>query len=97
MDQNKSVALMYGAAKYFNSTKARSNVERAALSPTGEARTRDRWQRVGAVVNRAGLDDTSSDSDLVAENDEDAAMSRKRTREQKQEREKYAKVSQIDG
>lgn len=84
------------SAKYHNTTKPISRSDRSALSPTSDERNRERWKRVGEIAHRAGADDTSSGSDVIAEDDEERAKLKERKRKQKQEREKYAKVMGLE-
>ena len=71
-----------------------SKAQRTVSSPTREGQIRDRWKRIGTIAHRAGSDDTSSESDLDTTVDPDErAKLIERKRSQKQEREKYAKVS----
>ena len=86
------------AAKYVNATKPFSKRERTVSSPTAENQVRDRWKRVGVVAHRAGSDDTSSEngSDLQGADEGERAKMRERKRQQKKEREKYAKTMGLE-
>jgi hypothetical protein len=48
------------------------------------------------MAYRAASDDTDSESDLEAANDEELAKLRERKRKQKREREKYAKLMGLE-
>lgn len=84
------------AAKYYNMTKPVSRNERASLSPTGAAQTRERWRRIGAIANRAGSDDTESDSDVAVVDEEERSRVREHKRQQKKQREQNAKVMGLE-
>jgi hypothetical protein len=85
-------------AKYVNATKPISKRERTLSSPSPEGQVRDRWKRIGAIAHRAGSDDTSSESesDLQGADEGEYAKMRERKRQQKKEREKYAKIMGLE-
>jgi hypothetical protein len=80
-------------AKYYNSTKPK---QRTASSPSSPSDIKQRWQRLATVAERAGSDDTSSESDTHPGSSPARDASRERRRRQKQQREKYAKTMGLE-
>lgn len=78
---------VYGAnrdiAKYGNVTRPKSRSERFSRTQSTTERVRKRWGQAGAVAMRAGSDDTS---------DEEEGEDVEAKRQQKMQREKYAKT-----
>ena len=85
-------------AKYVNATKPMSKRERTFSSPSPEGQVRDRWKRIGTIAHRAGSDDTSSESesDLQGADEGERAKMRERKRQQKKDREQYAKIMGLE-
>lgn len=76
------------AAEYTNYTKPQSRAQRFSHMSSTTKRVRDRWAHASAVAKRAGSDDTS-ESEL---DNASRASERARRRQNKSEREKYAKT-----
>ena len=76
-------------------TSPKSRAERKSLSPTGND-TRERWRKLGAIAQRAGSDDTSSEDESHAQNDAELRKIREHKRAKKAEREKFAKIMGLE-
>lgn len=83
-------------AQWQNTTKPVSRDTDSLTLTTSQAQNRARWKRLGTVAQRAGDDDTASDSETAAETPEELARIRERKRRQKKERDKNAKIMGLD-
>ncbi|KAK4499431.1 hypothetical protein PRZ48_009945 [Zasmidium cellare] len=80
-------------AEYTNFTKPQSRADRFSPLSTTTQRVKDRWAHAGAIAKRVGSDDTS---DSEGDDNISRASERARRKQQKSEREKYAKTMGLE-